>query len=224
VSGEALTVAGVPLRVRSGLVAYLAVLGVLRWHDVAGTTFVHAAAGPPVPAPDDPAAVADFTHWIGTAGAAEAATTHPGLLWVAVAIVGSLLVYVGSVLAHELGHLFAARRVGVDVTAVELHAFGGFVEHADDDRLTAGSLAAIAGAGPLVTAALALLAFGLLRALGWPLLGSPDVQTGAALAAGSLLTACFLINALALVVNLLPFRGLDGAKLSEAERLWRARR
>jgi Zn-dependent protease len=142
--------------------------------------------------------------------------TEPALGWIIAAAVGTALVYALSILAHELGHLVAARRHGVEVTAVDLHAFGGSVEHHDDERLTAGSLAAIAGAGPLVTAALALCAGALLSALGWPLTSTPDVHNGAALVAGFMLRACFVLNAVCLVVNLLPFGGLDGGHLRMA--------
>jgi len=54
--------------------------------------------------------------------------TRPSTGWVVVAGVGVALVYGLSVLAHELGHLAAARLVGVEVAAIELHAAGGFVE------------------------------------------------------------------------------------------------
>jgi hypothetical protein len=116
----------------------------------------------------------------------------------------------------------AARRVGLDVRAVELHAAGGFVELGDDDRLTAGRLAAVAGAGPVVTGALALVAAPLLSALGWPLTGGSRAS-GADVAAGRVLSAVFTINLVGLVVNLLPFRPLDGGHLLTAARLWRGR-
>ncbi len=53
----------------------------------------------------------------------------------------------------------------MEVAAIELHAAGGFVEMNDDDALTAGKLATIAGAGPLVTAALMLVSGVALTAL-----------------------------------------------------------
>jgi Zn-dependent protease len=227
VTDEGATIAGVPLRVRPGLVAVACAGVVLRWAQARDTTFAHIAPTPPMPHmpnPGDAAAVADYTRWLSVYGLPDITNTHPGLIWVVVAVVASALAYVLSVLAHEIGHLVAARRVGLDVTAVELTTFGGFVELADDDRLTAGSLAQIAGAGPLVTAALAAISAGLLTALGWPVTGQPDVETGAAMALAYVLTACFWVNAVALVVNLLPLRGLDGAKLAEAGRLWRGRR
>ncbi len=149
--------------------------------------------------------------------------TRPSTGWVVVAGVGVALVYGLSVLAHELGHLAAARLVGVEVAAVELHAAGGFVEMTDDDALTAGKLATIAGAGPLVTGALTLVSGVALTALGWPLTGTP-IDTGADAALGRTLSTAFLINALGLATNLLPVRPLDGAHLLVAARLWRLRR
>ena len=111
----------------------------------------------------------------------------------------------------------------MEVAAIELHAAGGFVEMNDDDALTAGKLATIAGAGPLVTAALMLVSGVALTALGWPQTGTP-IDTGANAALGRALSAAFLINALGLATNLLPVRPLDGAHLLVAARLWRTRR
>jgi Zn-dependent protease len=228
VSDEGATIAGVPLRARPGLAVVLGAGVVLRWAQARQTTFVHVPPVPPAPAfkPGELATADALKRWLAADRLQDvtATITHPSLIWVVVAVVGSVLTYVLSVLAHEIGHLVAARRVGLDVTAVELNAFGGFVELADDDRLTAGSLAQIAAAGPLVTAALVAISAGLLTALGWPVTGQPDVDTGAAMALAYVLTACFWANAVALVINLLPLRGLDGAKLTEAARLWVGRR
>jgi Zn-dependent protease len=132
---------------------------------------------------------------------------------------GVALVYFLSVLAHELGHLVAARAVKVDVTAVQLNFVGGFVEMHDDDRMTAGRLATIVGAGPLVTAFIALAGWAALRVLGWPLTGAPDLNTSAGVAIGRVLSSAFVINLAALVLNLLPLRGLDGGHLLTAARL-----
>ena len=149
---------------------------------------------------------------------------EPSFGWVLGAGLAVAVVYALSIFLHELGHLVAARLAGAEVSALHLHAAGGHVDIDDDDRLTAGRLAAIAGAGPLVTAALALAAGVALTSLGWPLSGSPASETSPAIAIGRVLSAAFVINALALVVNLLPIRALDGGHLLAAGRLWRARR
>jgi len=143
--------------------------------------------------------------------------------WALVTGLAVALVYALSIIAHELGHLLAARQSGIAVSAVVLHLFGGHVEIDDDDRLTAGRLAWIAGAGPLVTAALALACGVAIATLGWPFAGAPDSESAAEVAAGRTLSAAFAINALALATNLLPVRMLDGGQLLAAARLWRAR-
>jgi peptidase M50-like protein len=132
--------------------------------------------------------------------------THPSTGWVLAAGLGVALVYFLSILAHELGHLIAARAVKIDVAAVQLNFAGGFVEMHDDDRLTAGRLAAIVGAGPLVTAFIVLAAWAALRKLGWPLTATPDLNTSAGVAIGRILSSAFVINLAALVLNLLPLR------------------
>ena len=150
-------------------------------------------------------------------------TPHPSIAWALATGLAVALVYALSIIAHELGHLLAARQSGVAVSTVVLHLFGGHVEMEDEDRLTAGRLAWIAGAGPLVTAALALASGAAIAALGWPFAGSPYSESGAEVAAGQTLSSAFAINVFALVMNLLPVRMLDGGQLLAATRLWRAR-
>lgn len=150
------------------------------------------------------------------------AIASPATGWVLAAGLAAAVVSVASVLLHELGHLAAARIVGIDVPAVELHAAGGFVEIDDSDQLTAGRLAAIVAAGPLVTGTLALGALALLAALG-PAAGPPQAGTQAELLARGVLGFAATLNAAGLVVNLLPVRPLDGGHLMQAARLWRHR-
>ncbi len=209
--GAAIT--GVPLHVTQTFYAAALVLGFLAGRDVARTTLLTVPRF---------RSLDEALHAFEPGGPLDT-VTRPSAGWVVVAGVGVALVYGLSVLAHELGHLAAARLVGVEVAAIELHAAGGFVEMNDDDALTAGKLATIAGAGPLVTAALTLVSGVALTALGWPLTGSP-IDTGADAALGRTLSAAFLINALGLATNLLPVRPLDGAHLLVAARLWRLRR
>lgn len=122
--------------------------------------------------------------------------------WVIAAGLGVALVYTLSVLAHELGHYLAARRLRVAVGGITLHGAGGFVEFVDDDRLTRRRFALIVAAGPLVTALLALVAY--------PLSGLELPSSPAAVVAEHLITCALLVNAVGLAINLLPLRGLDG--------------
>jgi Zn-dependent protease len=206
-----LTVAGVPLRVSPLFVVVASFIG---WHagrDIANVTFADL--------PSIPEDGLELAAWLATNDPFDIAITHPSTGWAIAAGLGVALVYFVSVLAHELGHLAAARALGVEVTAVELNFAGGFVEMHDDDRLTAGRLATIVGAGPLVTALIAFAGWIALRTLGWPLTDTPDLQTSAGVTAGRILSSLFMINAVALLLNLLPFRGLDGGQLLEAARL-----
>ena len=176
---------------------------------------------PHLPGPD--ASLAENLRVFEPGGPLLSPAAHPSIGWALATGLAVALVYLLSILAHELGHLLAARHSGVGISAVVLHLFGGHVEIEDDDRLTAGRLAWIAGAGPLVTAALALAAGGAIAVLGWPFAGAPFSESGAEVAAGRTLSSVFAINAIALVVNLLPARMLDGGQLLAAARLWRAR-
>jgi Zn-dependent protease len=142
---------------------------------------------------------------------------HPTMRLAVIVGLAAVAVYTLSILAHELGHLAAARMCGLEVTSIGFSATGGFVELADEDALTAGSLALIAGAGPLVTALLAVLGYWL-RSL-WH--GADGVGTEAA--AEMLLTLFAGFNVVALAINLLPLRRLDGGRLLSAARLRFAR-
>jgi Zn-dependent protease len=205
------TVAGVPLRMSPLFAVVAGVLGWLAGRDVANVRF---AAAPVMP--DD---WRKLGAWLETNDPMDITITQPGTGWVIAAAVGVALVYALSVIAHELGHFTVARALEVEVTAIELDLAGGYVEMRHDDRLTAGKLAAIVAAGPLVTALLALGTFIALRMLGWPLTGTPDLQTSPGVTAGRILASAFMANAVALAVNLLPLRALDGGQLLAALRL-----
>jgi len=184
---------------------------------LAGRSVRNAPLAPDLPAPN--ASLAEHLRALGPGGPLQSAAAHPSIGWALVTGLAVALVYALSIIAHELGHLLAARQSGIAVSAVVLHLFGGHVEIDDDDRLTAGRLAWIAGAGPLVTAALALACGVAIATLGWPFAGAPDSESAAEVAAGRTLSAAFAINALALATNLLPVRMLDGGQLLAAARL-----
>lgn len=175
---------------------------------------------PVPPVPIDPGAL---SLWLERYASLATATRHPSLAWVIATGACVALMYVLSVLAHELGHVAAARAYGLQVDAIDLGMTGGFVTLHDSDRLTAGSLGAIAGAGPAVTAAIAGTAWVVLLALGWPVTGAPDLATSPGVFAQKLLSTTFQLNAVCLVLNLLPIRPLDGHKLRVAAHLRRSR-
>lgn len=125
------------------------------------------------------------------------------------ALVAEVL-FVASLLLHELGHAVVARREGMTIDGITLWLFGG-VARFRGMFPSAGAEFRIAIAGPVVTAVLAVLfvAVARLTHLG------PAVD-GAAAWLG-------YINLLLLGFNLLPALPLDGGRVLRAA-LWRAKR
>jgi Zn-dependent protease len=199
-----LTFAGVPVRMSPLFAAVAIVIGWRAGQSVANAQFSQARA-----VPED---WRELSAWLQSSDAMNITYTQPSAGWAIAAGLGVALVYALSVMAHELGHFAAARAFDAEVTAVELDSAGGHVEMHDDDRLTAGRLATIIAAGPLVTALLAFGAFIALRAM-------PDLQTGAGVTVDRVLASALWINVIALAVNLLPLRSLDGGQLLNAARL-----
>lgn len=122
-------------------------------------------------------------------------------------ILGAVL-FLASLLAHEMGHALVAKRRGIEVEEVSLWIFGGVAKLRSEPR-TPGDEAAVAGAGPAVSAVLAafgLLAAGISAALSLPMTAAVLGWVG-------------LANALLAVFNLLPGLPLDGGRLLHAA-LW----
>lgn len=207
------TIAGVPLRATEWFLGIAVVFGVLAGLDVADARLVIV---PEINSLEDGMRAFEPGSVLWNPPEVPAS-------WAVLAGLGVALAYALSILAHELAHLAAARACGVDVSAVTLEFWGGFVEIDDDERLTAGRLALIAGAGPLVTALVLLSLAAALTAAGWPLVGATAADTGAEVALGRVLSGAFLLNAVALAINLLPVRPLDGGHLLAALRLRGAR-
>jgi Zn-dependent protease len=122
---------------------------------------------------------------------------------------GLLAVLLGvSVLAHELGHCVVARSQGVGVVRVELFLLGGVSEISRQPR-TASEEAAVAAAGPLVSAGLTGV-FALMD-LVVDGRGLPEL----------LVMELAISNAIIAVFNLLPALPLDGGRVLRAG-IWRA--
>ncbi|MGD9722225.1 MAG: site-2 protease family protein [Pirellulales bacterium] len=134
--------------------------------------------------------------------------------------IGILLV---SVLAHELGHAFAAARVGGTADPIVIGPLGG-LGNLDPPREPHAELITIL-AGPLVSLAILLASLPLLLVSGTSLPGllSPLEPIGLVHGVWWLvaLKLTFWINWLLLVVNLLPAFPLDGARMLRAL-LWPA--
>ena len=135
-------------------------------------------------------------------------------------VAASLLILFVSVLAHELGHCYAARRLGGRVDQIVLWPLGGLAQqhvgHHPREELIAAS------AGPLVNLAICLLSAlplalvepwpaiaGLLNPLQAPLWSEGLSWRGA-------LSQTFWFNWLLLLVNLLPAVPLDGGRILRA--------
>lgn len=112
-----------------------------------------------------------------------------------------------SVLAHELGHCVAARLVGSRVLGVRLYLLGGASELVGVPR-TPRDEAVIAGAGPVVSAAVAGLC------------AIPAAAVDAGSVQWLLWYLLALANAVLAVFNVLPALPLDGGRVVRAA-VWR---
>src|ERR671918_22046 len=122
--------------------------------------------------------------------------------------VAAALVFFASVLLHELGHAWQARRDGLEIDGITLWLFGGVAQFKGAFP-NPGAEFRIAIAGPLVTVILSG-GFALLA-----LAGLPSAVDGVAAWLG-------FINLTLLVFNLIPALPLDGGRVLRAA-FWRAR-
>src|SRR2546421_1491456 len=135
---------------------------------------------------------------------------NPGLsdgTYLAMAIVAALL-FLASILLHELGHSWVARREGIEVDSITLWLFGGVAQF--KDRFTsAGGEFRVAVTGPLISIALGVVFVSVALA------GLPSAVDGVAAWLG-------YINLTLAVFNLLPASPLDGGRVLHAA-LWRVK-
>jgi Zn-dependent protease/CBS domain-containing protein len=137
-------------------------------------------------------------------------STNPGLsgnTHLAMAIAAALL-FVVSILLHELGHAWEARREGLEVDGITLWLFGG-VSQFKGGFPSAGAEFRIAIAGPLVSLVLGVV-FVLIA-----IAGLPSAVDGVAAWLG-------YINLALLVFNLIPALPLDGGRVLRAA-LWQSK-
>ncbi len=136
----------------------------------------------------------------------------PGLTGAAylMAAAATAVLFLGSIVAHELGHAVVAQRNDIAVRGITLFALGGVasLEREPDDP---GAAARIALAGPAVSVAIgvaALAGSGLIGSLGF----------------GALTTAAFawlgIINLVLAAFNMIPALPLDGGRVLQAA-LWK---
>jgi Zn-dependent protease/CBS domain-containing protein len=118
------------------------------------------------------------------------------------------LLFFGSILVHELAHALMARRAGIHTPEITLFLFGGVARLSAEAR-DARTEFRIAIVGPLTSFALALLFWGLNRALG----------TDEPSWLGAVLSYLTWINVALGIFNLIPGFPLDGGRVLRAY-LW----
>lgn len=112
----------------------------------------------------------------------------------------SAIFIIGSVVIHELGHSLVAQKFGMSVEEIEINLLGGVAKLLGAFPSAKGEFL-IAIAGPLVSAACAVLLFGLSTLL---------IQAELAYVVISLLC---LVNVMMFLFNLLPLFPLDGGRI-----------
>jgi Zn-dependent protease len=134
----------------------------------------------------------------------------------------SALLFFTSVVLHELGHAVVAMRSGIGIAGIDLWLFGGVARMKGDTR-TPGEEFRVAIAGPVVTAAIAVLSLA-----GAHLLGGNQYLHGLRLdtshhvdPAVAILDFLAFVNVILLAFNLVPGFPLDGGRIARAIAWWR---
>jgi len=129
---------------------------------------------------------------------------HPGMettAYLAMGVAASLLLFV-CVLAHELAHSYTSNRLGLDIKEITLFIFGGVARLTKEPEDAATELK-IALAGPLASAALALIFWGVSR-MTEGIIFAP-VQ--------AIIEYLAMINTALLIFNMIPGFPLDGGRV-----------
>ncbi|MDQ6822683.1 MAG: site-2 protease family protein [Actinomycetota bacterium] len=139
-----------------------------------------------------------------------------------VTTVVTVLVLFGSLIVHELGHAFAARREGIEVRRVDLFLFGGLTQLSRDAD-TPGEDFKIAVAGPLATFGFVLLCLAVDLAIVGPhrLIHAARLDSTVRITPVLLSLSWLLFwNVLLLAFNLVPAFPLDGGRIARSI-VWR---
>ena len=128
------------------------------------------------------------------------------------------LLFFASLLAHELGHAFVAKRAGIDVPRIDLWMLGGMARMSRDPATPVEEFK-ISAAGPAVSLLVAAVCVGTGIALDGPSTAlktiglSEEVKVTPQFLALSVLST---MNILIFVFNLLPAWPLDGGRITRA--------
>jgi len=121
-----------------------------------------------------------------------------------------LLVFAGSLLFHEVGHIIAASLQGAEITRVEVWPFGAVGRLERSWQLAPAAETTVALAGPLNSGMLCSMASALQR-------GIMHSQGPAAIGQFPLLDLLVRVNLGLLLVNLIPCLPLDGGRVLRAQ-------
>jgi Zn-dependent protease len=134
-----------------------------------------------------------------------------------VSVVSALLFFV-SLILHELGHAVVARKLGLEITGIDLWFFGGVAKLGRDaDRPRTEFWVAIAG--PLVTVLVIGVCIGLgaLVSTSGDLFGAATLETGETVSPATVVLGWLaFINVLLLAFNMIPAFPLDGGRIARA--------
>jgi len=129
--------------------------------------------------------------------------------------VASAAGFFGSILLHEMGHAFAAKRSGIGIRTIRLWLFGGIAEM-DQESPNPGTEFKVAVAGPLVSLLIAIV----LCVIGIQAAGVNDFRDAlemriTASTTGPITMVAWLaaVNILVLGFNLLPAFPMDGGRI-----------
>lgn len=143
---------------------------------------------------------------------------EPGSTNAYVLSVLSAVGFFGSILLHELGHAFAARRSGIGISTIRLWLFGGIAEMKQESD-GPGTEFKVAIAGPLVT----LLIAAVLCVVGIQAAGADNFRDALEMrvtadTTGPITMVAWLaaVNVLVLLFNLLPAFPMDGGRIVRA--------
>ena len=152
-----------------------------------------------------------FAFIIWTLAAAEFPRTYPGLSrasYIGMGVVAGIL-FVTSLLLHELGHAFRALREGMEIEGITLWLFGGVARFKGMFK-SAGSEFRIAIAGPIVSAVICAVFAAITIALNHA--SAPAQIVGVT-------NEIAFINGVLLGFNMIPALPLDGGRVFRAY-LW----